>query len=118
MRRSSTRVSASPSSCVSDRQRGTPEKVSGAEAHVCDVESPISSDARDLALIVFASSAIFRLDPIAHAHAPSAPVAVVTFPFVITRALLGLDVLLEHASLLFAVIICVWTNRETRRVEA
>ena len=83
--------------------------------YVCDVKRPVGPHARDLSLIVLASSAIFRLDPIADAHSPAAPVAapvavVVAFPFIIARAFLGLDVLLEDARLLFAVVICVWTK--------
>ena len=120
MRRSSTRGSASPSACVSDRQRRTPKIVSGAEAHVCNVKSSIRPHARDLALIVLASSAIFRLDPVTDTHARAAPVAAgVALPLLgATAGVLGFDVLLEDARLLFAVVICVWTNRETRRVEA
>ena len=85
--------------------------------YVCDVKRPVGPHARDLSLIVLASSAIFRLDPIADAHSPAAPVAVVAFPLLVaTPSVLGFDELFEHASLLLAVVICVWTN-ETWRVE-
>ena len=69
----------------------------------------VGPHARDLALIVLASSAIFCLDPIADAHASSAPLPVVTLPLLIaTPGVLSFDVLLEDARFLLAVVICVW----------
>ena len=68
----------------------------------------VGPHARDLSLVVLGSSPIARLDLVADAHAPAAPVAaIVAFPFVVARAFLGLDILLEDARFLLAVVICV-----------
>ena len=84
--------------------------------HVVGTVVPVP---RDAPWIETTPSAIPRLDPIADAHSPAAPVAVVTLPLLVaTPGVLSFDVLLEDASLLLAIVICVWTNRETRRVEA
>ena len=68
----------------------------------------VGPHARDLSLVVLGSSPIARLDLVADAHAPAAPVAaIVAFPFVVARALLGFYVLFEDAGLFLAVVICV-----------
>ena len=97
--------------------------------YVCDVKRPVGPHARDLALVVFRApcvertrrvdhakfnfyaesrTSVARLDLISDAHAPAAPVAVVAFPFIVARALLGFYVLFEDAGLFLAVVICVW----------
>ena len=76
----------------------------------------VGPHARDLALIVLASSAIFRLDPIADAHSPAAPVAVVAFPLLVaTSGVLGLDILFEDPRLLLAIVICVDKSLDAAR---
>ena len=58
-------------------------------------------------------TSVARLDPIADAHSPAAPVAaVVAFPLLVaTPGVLSFDVLLEDARFFLAVVICVWRNR-------
>ena len=66
----------------------------------------------DLALVVFRAPSIFRLDPVADALSPAAPVAIVAFPLLVaTPGVLGFNVLLEDARFLLAVVICVWRDR-------
>ena len=62
----------------------------------------------EIQFLHWSRTSVARLDLVADAHAPAAPVAaIVAFPFVVARAFLGLDILLEDARFLLAVVICV-----------
>ena len=70
MRRASTRVSDSPSSCVNDCQRRTAKnKFWRRGTYVCDVETAIRVDPRNLARVFLASAAIPGLYARTNTHA-------------------------------------------------
>ena len=61
-------------------------------------------------------TSVARLDLVADAHAPAAPVAVVAFPFIVARAFLGFDELFEDARFLLTVVICVEKSLDAARL--
>ena len=61
----------------------------------------------EIQFLHWSRTSVARLDLVSDAHAPAAPVAVVAFPFIVARALLGFYVLFEDAGLFLAVVICV-----------
>ena len=61
----------------------------------------------EIQFLHWSRTSVARLDLVADAHAPPAPI-VVAFPLLVaTPGVLGFDILLEDAGLFLAVVICV-----------
>ena len=71
----------------------------------------------EIQFLHWSRTSVARLDLVADAHAPAAPVAVVAFPFIVaTPGVLGFDKLFQYTRFLLTVVICVEKSLDAARL--